>query len=253
MGLFTRRHFLAALGAAAIGVGSNASAAVASRPSSVTLWRLNPDWGEPLTTATGSDTKSRCRGRACHAAAAHRFFLTAADAVAGRLHPCCLAQPTPVEVCIDLNELVPYYRARLGGVDARCPELPSHLREALYVADRCSMPGGPDRPVDPGPPSDPTSPDPDEPDAPVEPTVPDSPSPTTPGDPDEPSMPTQVTPSPAVPSSTRLPATGGDTAARLAAAVALTAAGAGMVWTQHQGRRPAPLDGADEAGDQRAR
>ncbi len=113
--------------------------AAAASATTVTLWQLDPDWGTPRTTDSGSDTKTRCRGRACHLAAPHRYFLTSADAVAGRLHPCCLAQPTPVEVCIDLNALMPYYRARLGGVDDRCPELPEPLRQAL-AAGACAVP-----------------------------------------------------------------------------------------------------------------
>lgn len=136
---FTRRHFIAAAATCALGTAGSSPARAADRPSTVTQWQLNPSWGHPLSTATGSDTKTRCRGRACHLAAPHRYFLTEADAVAGRLHPCCLAQPVPVTVCIDLNELMPYYRARLGGVDARCPELPDHLRSALTTVARCPV------------------------------------------------------------------------------------------------------------------
>jgi hypothetical protein len=40
-------------------------------------------------------------------------------------------------MCIDLNALMPFYAARLGGVDARCPELPGALRTALYAGSAC--------------------------------------------------------------------------------------------------------------------
>ena len=56
------------------------------------------------------------------------------------LHSCCLAQPVPVTLCIDLNELMPFYRARLGGIDARCPDLPSGLSMALSGAGVCVTP-----------------------------------------------------------------------------------------------------------------
>ena len=144
------------VGAAGLSAGKASAAA-----SQHTLWRLNPDWGTPLTTPSGSATKTRCSGRACHLAAPHRFFLSQADALAGRLHSCCLAQPVPVTLCIDLNELMPFYRARLGGIDARsldyalnanfyrarlggidarCPDLPSGLSMALSGAGVCVTP-----------------------------------------------------------------------------------------------------------------
>lgn len=134
-----RRVFLAAgfggVASSALASGliaqSSPAAATTGTTTTVTLWRLDPAWGHPLTTESGSDTKSRCRASACHKAAPHRYFLTAADAVAGRLHSCCLAQPEPVQACIDLNALMPYYRARLGGVDDRCADLPAELKAAL--------------------------------------------------------------------------------------------------------------------------
>lgn len=137
MAKLNRRRFLAAAvgGSIAAAIGRPVAAATATH----SMWRLDPAWGYPLTTESGSDTKTRCRSRACHNAAPHRFFLSEADAIAGRLHPCCLAQPVRVEVCADLNELMPYYGARLGGVDARCPTLPAHLRTALQDAGGCAF------------------------------------------------------------------------------------------------------------------
>ncbi|HEY4332753.1 MAG TPA: LPXTG cell wall anchor domain-containing protein, partial [Ilumatobacteraceae bacterium] len=127
-------------GLVSVAVGARtATVSATALTTTVTMWRLDPDWGAPLTTDSGSSTKSRCRGGACHAAAPHRFFLTRADALAGRLHRCCLAQPVAIQVCIDLNALMPFYAARLGGVDGRCPSLPPDLRDALYGSS-CTRP-----------------------------------------------------------------------------------------------------------------
>ncbi len=156
-GLVSRRTAISLLG------GGMFAAAFAGRvdaaSDSHTLWMLDPEWGTSLTTATGSTTKSRCRGRACHLGAPHRFFLSRSDAISGRLHPCCLAQPVAVTVCIDLNLLLPYYSARLGGVDTRCPQLPDALRNALTGRSACTLPSvaqdpaiiTPDVPVLPSP------------------------------------------------------------------------------------------------------
>lgn len=237
MRLFTRRRFIVAVGTCAVGASAATSAHAAGRPSTVTLWQLDPDWGEPRTTATGSDTKTRCRGRACHLAAPHRFFLTEADAIAGRLHPCCLAQPTPVTVCIDLNELMPYYRARLGGVDGRCPELPEHLRVALYASNRCVPTANPDEPPGPDGPQPPPAPE-----EPLTPSDPDSPG--QPGDPGTPSDPgSQPDSTATTPMRPQLPATGTSPLARLAAAGAIAVAGVGLT-SSASGRRTKPTDAA---------
>jgi hypothetical protein len=250
MRLFTRRRFIVAVGTCAVGVGAGTAARAAGAPSTVTLWQLNPDWGEPLTTATGSDTKTRCRGRACHLAAPHRFFLTEADAIASRLHPCCLAQPVPVRVCIDLNELMPYYRARLGGVDARCPELPPQLRDALYAAGACVVTGGPGSgadPDEPATPDQPTTPDPpDQPDQPEEPDPPVTPTP--PGTPSSPEGPGTST-DPRATTPTPLPSTGSGTTARLlATATAVTAAGVGLAMVSDR-QEASTVASADGPGD----
>ena len=136
----SRRRLLAVLSGGVVGAAGLSAGKASAAASQHTLWRLNPDWGTPLTTPSGSATKTRCSGRACHLAAPHRFFLSQADALAGRLHSCCLAQPVPVTLCIDLNELMPFYRARLGGIDARCPDLPSGLSMALSGAGVCVTP-----------------------------------------------------------------------------------------------------------------
>jgi hypothetical protein len=114
----------------------------------LTMWMLDPDWGHEL--GEGSARRTRCRGRACHSAAPHRFFLTRSEAESGRLHPCCLAQPVEVQVPTTLDRIEPWYRARLGGIDARCPELPDDVRTALAVPVVVQQPG-PGSPVGPAP------------------------------------------------------------------------------------------------------
>jgi len=210
MRALNRRRFLVVIGGSVAGVGIGAQAMAAP---SQTLWMLDPDWGFPLTTETGSDTKLRCHGHACHRAAPHRFFLTEADARAGRLHLCCLAQPVPVSVCIDLNELMPYYRARRGGVDARCPELPATLRSALYAASTCIASTAPDTPIAPPDPAPPGS----------APADPDAPPPAR-ADNDVPDHGTAADHAPAA-RSTTLPVTGVATTPAVLAGAVLTATG----------------------------
>ncbi len=137
-GLVSRRTAISLFGGGVLAAAIVGKADAA--PDSHTLWMLDPDWGSSLTTDSGSDTKLRCRSRACHLAAPHRFFLSRSDAISGRLHPCCLAQPVAVKVCIDLNLLLPYYTARLGGVDTRCAQLPAPLRSALTDRSACEVP-----------------------------------------------------------------------------------------------------------------
>ena len=60
----------------------------------VTVWRLDPDWGYPR----GPHGKTRLRSRASRNAAAHRYARTEADAVAMNLHRCSFAPAVPVEV-----------------------------------------------------------------------------------------------------------------------------------------------------------
>ena len=139
----SRRRLLAVLSGGVVGAAGLSAGKASAAASQHTLWRLNPDWGTPLTTPSGSATKTRCSGSACHLAAPHRFFLSQADALAGRLHSCCLAQPVPVTLCIDLNELMPFYRARRSGCvrhptrRGRHPGSHTHLAGGLaHLADR---------------------------------------------------------------------------------------------------------------------
>lgn len=155
----SRRRLLAigSGGLTALAFGSGAVSAVAATP--VVLYVLDPSWGFPVKQVNGSSTKTRCSSRACYKAAPFRFFLTEADAIAGRLHKGCLAQPRRIEVVIDLNALMPFYTARHGGVDTRGVELPTELRAALAASLSPSPavlplpePGTPDPPpADPAP------------------------------------------------------------------------------------------------------
>ncbi|MCE9622440.1 MAG: LPXTG cell wall anchor domain-containing protein [Actinomycetia bacterium] len=61
-----------------------------------------------------------------------------------------------MDASVDLNALMPYYNARRGGIDARCPELLAPLRTAVYAAIANAPVPGVDLP-----PAAPTSP-PDE-------------------------------------------------------------------------------------------
>jgi hypothetical protein len=54
-----------------------------------TVWRLDAEWGYPV----GPNGKLRCVCNACHRHAANKIFASEADAVAGRIHICCLCQP----------------------------------------------------------------------------------------------------------------------------------------------------------------
>jgi hypothetical protein len=86
-----RRRFLTSL--AALAGGGFATLVGVAPPAgaedTVTLWRLNANWGYPV----GPNGKTRCTCRACHLHAANKIFRTSDAAVAARIHPCCLCQP----------------------------------------------------------------------------------------------------------------------------------------------------------------
>lgn len=162
-----RRFLMGSFALTTAGVGLGRSALVHATPVTVTLWRLSSDWGYPLTTDTGSDTKSRCRGNACHNAAPHRFFLTEAEALAGRLHLCCLAQPVPVAVCLELDSFLAARRqwrgvslvdVRWAGIDPALVEAFSGAACSAVVTDPTgpnTVPGGSPSPPSTPPPSNP--------------------------------------------------------------------------------------------------
>lgn len=130
--MLTRRNLLA------WGLGTAGAVAVVGLPmaganeSTTTLWKLDPNWGTPRKTSTGA-TRTRCRGRACHNAAPNRYFLSEEDALAGRLHPCCLAQPVKVHAEVEKTVLLEYL-GDSGLLDIRTAALPSSITKALKDA-----------------------------------------------------------------------------------------------------------------------
>lgn len=102
--MVSRRRFLFV----GLGVGSSVGAfaiPAAAAPSgttagTATLWRLSADWGYPA----GPKGRTRCKGRACHLHAANKIYATQAEALAGRLHICCVAQPVAFEVPIEVHD-----------------------------------------------------------------------------------------------------------------------------------------------------
>jgi hypothetical protein len=144
----TRRKLIGTLTGGIVGAVALGANQVSAAPAPVTMWMLDPDWNTPLATA-GGGTKSKCKGSACRKAAPHRFFLTQADAIAGRLHPGCLAQPKAVLLNIDLNAMMPFYSARHGGIDGRCPTLPAVLGANLYRAETPATPADEPAPAQP--------------------------------------------------------------------------------------------------------
>ena len=86
-----RRRFLTAV-AAVMGGGVMTlvvGAEGARAAETVTLWRLNANWGYPV----GPKNKTHCDCNACQVHAANKIYLTAAAALAGRIHVCCVCQP----------------------------------------------------------------------------------------------------------------------------------------------------------------
>ena len=85
-----RRRVLAGVGVlVAVGaVGVTASAAPA--PTTLTVWKLELDWGYPR----GPHSKTRLHSRASRRAATHRYALTAGDAESMNLHECSWAPAT---------------------------------------------------------------------------------------------------------------------------------------------------------------
>jgi len=86
-----RRRFLTAVAAVMGGgvVTLVAGAEGARAAETVTLWRLNANWGYPV----GPKDKTHCDCNACQVHAANKIYLTAAAALAGRIHVCCVCQP----------------------------------------------------------------------------------------------------------------------------------------------------------------
>ncbi len=124
-----RRLFLGAVGTAAAGATLGGPglgwAAAAPAPAGITVWRLNADWGYPV----GPKSRSRCRCRACHLHAANKLYATEAEAVAGRIHPCCICQTEAFTVAVDTDDLFADVAAD-GSVDRRNPAVAAVLAAA---------------------------------------------------------------------------------------------------------------------------
>ncbi len=91
---FDRRRFLllgAGGAAAAIAGGGSAGAA---DPEFATVWRLSADWGYPVPPKS----RTRCLCSACRAHAANKIYLSRDEAIAGRIHPCCVCQPYSIQL-----------------------------------------------------------------------------------------------------------------------------------------------------------
>lgn len=91
--LFKKAGAAAGVGVVALSMGT--SYAAAANGETMTVWRLDPDWGYPR----GPHGKTRLRSRASLNAAAHRYALTEQDALDMNLHLCSFAPAVPVEVC----------------------------------------------------------------------------------------------------------------------------------------------------------
>ncbi len=128
-----RRKFIAfsgAVGAGAVIAANSMGAGALTTPSSsttVTVWKLNPNWGFPL----GPKGKTRVSSNASLLHATNKIFVSEAAAIAGKISPCSLAQPYSIELCAeDAAEL--WSHSMDGGIsaDMRCPGVPEIMARA---------------------------------------------------------------------------------------------------------------------------
>jgi len=132
----SRRRFLRGLivGGTVVVAGRQSAAGASMTTTSDTatamVWRLNSDWGYPV----GSSGAMQCRCNACRTHAANKLFLTADDAMSGRIHPNCRCQPeaiaVPARLLGDLTNIA-------GGgpsVDRRWAEVSAALAAAVVTA-----------------------------------------------------------------------------------------------------------------------
>ncbi len=106
-----RRRLLAwgGIGATALALGtastasaaSSASSAAASATGATTMWRLEHDWGFPLSPSG----RSACSCRACVSHGTNKLFFSRAAAENGRAHPGCCCLATPIHLGDNLDEL----------------------------------------------------------------------------------------------------------------------------------------------------
>jgi hypothetical protein len=120
-----------------LGVGTGAatllgtSVAAADDTAVVSVWRLSADWGY----AVPPKARTHCRCSACYAHAANAVYASRADALAARIHPCCVCQPYAIELlAADANALFPsgtsHVDLRWAGVRQSFEQAVSHTIEA---------------------------------------------------------------------------------------------------------------------------
>ena len=138
-----RRRFLTAVAALMGGgvVTLVAGAEGARAAETVTLWRLNANWGYPV----GPKNKTHCDCNACQVHAANKIYLTAAAALAGRIHVCCVCQPESFVVSASCAEALFASSSSLEMTDRRYPG----VGVALASCFASPPPSGPGPSTDP--------------------------------------------------------------------------------------------------------
>jgi hypothetical protein len=222
---FGRRRFLvlgAGSGAAlAIGAGGgNAAAAGAT----TTVWKLSADWGY----AVPPKNRTRCRCSACKDHATNTLFATQTDALAARIHPCCVCQPFGVALLTaDAAALFPTstttldLRAADNRIAFEAPQQPEPLPESS--SDPVTVPVVPP-PADPVATDTVSSSDDISANTGTDPAYAVLAAPTSPSSAARVTMPTAIIPSAAT-MTTSLPVTGASVAPALTAAALLTGLG----------------------------
>ncbi len=126
----SRRFFLLTAGsssAAAVGFATFPGP-VGAQTATTTLWRLNANWGYPA----GPKSRTSCTCKACHSHAANKLFFSQDEAIAGRVHPCCVCQPEALQVAPEALEALKKIAGTEPSVDRRDPQVAS-VMGATYL------------------------------------------------------------------------------------------------------------------------
>ena len=144
-----RRSFIAASMAATAGaavLGTSALSGAASAESNMTkaatrtVWKLNPDWGYPL----GPKGRTSVSSNASRLHAQNKIFTSEAAAIAGKISPCSLAQPYPIQICeADYQELLSHSMDGGISMDMRCEGVPAIMANAGNVCTASAPPADP--------------------------------------------------------------------------------------------------------------
>lgn len=145
----SRRTFLWSAGAAAAG-GCVLLGSVADAAATVTLWRLDADWGHPV----GPKQVTACRCAACHHHAANKVYFSEQSAIDGRIHPCCVCQPSSFTVPAATGDALLVLSADGASVDRRH----DGVADALAAGAVPAPSGTPTAPTTPTTPTTPTAP-----------------------------------------------------------------------------------------------